>query len=158
MAGIEYSIQERDRGSRINIGQVQWSADTQRMQAGTIRAEIADVVKAAFNKDLSMERVRLLKNLKDVPFTPSPARVKATINILGLTDKESEDIWAKLEKNTRYEFLQAITSHAQTYYRSGANVERGTELEELGGHLIMHPEVWDNIDKQTKKGEEKSSS
>lgn len=142
------------RGSRINIGQVQWSSDTQKLQAGTIRAEIADVVKAAFSKDLAMERVRLLRGLKDVPFNPSPARVKATINILGLDQKESDEIWAKLEKNTRYEFLQAITSHAQAYYRPGANVERGTELEELGGYLIMHPEVWENIDKQTKKEEE----
>lgn len=158
-AGHDDFIYKRiHRGSRIGIGQVQWSTDTQRLQAGTIRAEIVDVVKAAFNKDLAMERVNMLRKLKDVPFTPSPARVKATINVLGLGEKESDEIWAKLERNTRYEFLQAITNHAQTYYRKGADVERGTELEELGGHLIMHQDVWDQIDRQTKKEEDKSSS
>lgn len=147
------------RGKRLGIGVAQWSQDTMTLQDATIRSEIVDVVRAAFNKDAALDRVKYMKGLKDVPFAPTEARKAATARILGLGEGESDAIWGAVARNTRYEFLQAVTLVAHDrYYKAAGNPERGTELEELGGKLIMQPDIWEQIERQTKKEEDGKAS
>lgn len=153
-AGDEFTFKRVHRGRTLPIGVV-WSNDTQKLQSATLRAEIVDVTRAAFDRKVAQDRIDHMKRLKDESFKPTKARIEASKNILGLGDKESNGIWDRIEANNRYEFLQAVTSYAQTYYTKGGNAERGTELEELGGELAMNRSIWDAIEKQTEKEEGK---
>lgn len=143
-------------GKKLSVGNI-WSNDTHLLESATIRSQIKDVTKAAFSKEIAMGRVQNMRHLKDEAFTPLPERVEATRRILGLSQQESDAIWGKVIQNNRYEFLQAITNHAQSYYNKDSNPERETELEELGGSLASGKALWEAIERETERATRKKA-
>lgn len=143
-------------GKKLGLGNI-WSQDTLTLQNATVRSEIRDVTRAAFSREIAIDRINRMKGLKNEKFTPAPERIEATRRILNLTEGENKAIWDKMAMNTRYEFLQAVTSHAQSYYVSKGRPERGTELEELGGTLIDSDSIWGLIEKETARKESRKS-
>lgn len=151
-----FKFQRRHVGKALDVGDI-WSQDTQILESATIRSQIKDVTRAAFSKEIAENRMRKLRELKGQKFAPIEERKEATKRILGLSEAESKAIWDNVAANTRYEFLQAVTNHAQSYYAADKNPERETELEELGGSLGSGNALWEAIEKETKRIEDKKA-
>lgn len=145
-----YKFKKVHRGKELAPG-VLWSDDTQKLQDATTMSEIKDITAAAFNKEIAEGRIVKMRGLRDEKFTPMPQRVVATRKLLNLTKEENEAIWNRIEANNRYEYVQAVTNYAQVYFAKGANAERGTELENMGGRLFSERAIWDQIEADVKR-------
>ncbi|MEM3265025.1 MAG: hypothetical protein QXH07_03625 [Thermoplasmata archaeon] len=143
------SIRQIHIGTRKDEG-MYWSNKTAELEGLTILSKVNDAVQKVFSADFYqdvMEHFKLLKTEK-IPIKI----VDASLNILGFTQEEAKDIYKKIEGNSRFDFVQAITSKANDYIVNGSNnPERGYELQKIGGQLITDKELWKKIDAESEK-------
>lgn len=136
-------------GGRKDEGKY-WSDRTAQKERELILAKVGDMVNYVFAPTFYadvMERFGKLAEQK-IPLKV----VDASISLLGLTKDEGDDIYKKIEGNSRYDFVQAVTSKANDYLQPGKNHERGYELQKIGGKLIQNErDIWAQIDAESDK-------
>ncbi len=141
------------RGKRItNTGSI-WSNATIQLLNATTLSQIQDVINATFDPDnveIMMERLR---ETEKKPI--SPTWIDLTQHALGLTGNENEAIWKKVEENTRYGFIQAVTSYANDLMEK--KPERASELQKLGWQLTSE-RYWKEIEDKEKAERAKRES
>ncbi|MEM4066487.1 MAG: hypothetical protein QXV17_06485 [Candidatus Micrarchaeaceae archaeon] len=132
-------------GKRIDdIGNI-WSNTTRIAEGNLILSQINDTINYALDPDSVQIRIEQLAEAKKKPIKPS--WIDDTAVELGLTKEENQKIWDKIDENTRYGFIQATTSYANSILRDDGNPERATELQRKAW-TFKDDDVWAKIEKK----------
>lgn len=144
--GKDYS--RRHIGGRLSEGVDDrvWSRETQKILSELIKSQTRDVATSAFDQVDIMYEIAKLDKLKGEPMKAT--FMDATPSVLGLSEKDNEAIWDRIEGNNRYEFLQAVTNRANDYFKRDSDPEKGVELQQLGGRLLNDPSIWNEIERE----------
>jgi len=142
-------IKQIHAGIRKDEG-MYWSNTTTELEKMTTLSKVKDVIQLVFSADFYNEVMDRFKTLKteNLPLKV----VNASLKLLGLSEDEGKDIYKKIEGNSRYDFIQAITSKANDYLTpQSQNPERSYEMQKMGGQLITDLELWKKIEKESEK-------
>jgi len=141
-------ISQRHIGKRLTEGNV-WSQRTQTLANLVTLSQIKDMAQYSFSLSNAKKFTDEAEKLHEQPIEPTVEYIRASEKVLQLTEEETRSIWEKVRENNRYELVQAITSTANTTFRT--NPERGTELQELGGALVEQPSIWDAVERTSRR-------
>jgi hypothetical protein len=135
---------------RIHIGHRSedsdiWSNQTKIAEVNLTLSQVTDIVKRAFDKDMIDDVLFQLSETKKKVIKPT--WVDLTAKEFHLTDAENSTIWAKIESNNRYEYIQAVTSHANDLLIKGTDPDRATILQELAWELI-NDAPWKRVERK----------
>ena len=135
-------------GGRIGEGDY-WSYKTRQYENLLLLSEVEDMVQYVFSNEFKNEVGERFKTLKAENLPPKI--IDASLKILNLTEEEGKDIYGRIDGNTRYDFIQAITNKANDYLNDKKNPERGYELQVVGGKLVTDRELWKKIETNAEK-------
>jgi len=109
--------------------------------------KVADVISAAFSRDIFVRLVNKMTSATERPITGDPVEViDVTAKRFNLRDAEKTSVLRKLIEGadlSQYGLLNAVTSAAQD---KELDYERATELERVGGEIIeLSQTEWKHI-------------
>lgn len=144
----EFGFRQVHLGGRAEEGDY-WSQNTIRLNDATTLSKIQDFTAKALGVEYIKQGIRQLRGLKEQHIEQPIKFVLASKKILSLTEPETDSILRLLEGNTRYDYVQALTATAQIHITDNAETlpERKTEIEEIAGRLVEHPEAWKQIER-----------
>lgn len=122
-----------------------FSDDTKRLEDATLLSKAADVVNAALDPTKVKARIDRYQALTETKMTDVVQTVKQLADIHQLTEGEGKSVLEHLIQGgdiSHYGLLNAVTRTAQ----DAASYDRATELEALGGQLlVLAPTSWERI-------------
>lgn len=126
-----------------------WSDETRKADDRALALKVRDSIRAVADEAKFSLAVKRMENVAQVPVKANPAEaVEVLAQETGITEGEKGDVLRHLIEGgdlSRWGFIQAITRTAQDV----SSYDRATELEALGGDLLMvsgHAPVWEKID------------
>ena len=143
-------ISQRHIGKRMGLGDI-WSQRTIELQAATTLSQADDMVKATFDLKAAQAFADALQGLKVEKIPITAEYQDATEKILNLSNEDRKAIWGKVESNNKFELVQAITAHANDLFKQKEAPEKATDMQELGGKLVNHRSIWDEIAKEAER-------
>lgn len=149
------AYEKRHVGSKNETGDI-WRERTQDLRKKLLESEIEDITVSAFDPKRAEKLMTNLRGLQAEKIKPT--YIDITSEIFGLTDDENKQIWNKLEQNTRYEFVQAVTAYANDVYVGNQKPERSLELQKLGYNLTTNSDLWKNLEKRASASDAKSDA
>lgn len=142
-------FERRHIGERKDEGHL-WSNRTNDIEKNLILSKVNDATTKVFSPDFYtdvMERFGQL-NTEKLP----PKIIDASVKLLGIREDDKDEIYKRIDGNTRYDYIQAITNRANDYTKPGAvNPERAYELQVIGGNLMTSRELWKKIDREAER-------
>jgi len=110
-----------------------WSDETRRRLTNLIISQVNDTVNNAFDDAKIDDALMTLGETQKKVIKPT--WVKFTGDEFGWTEEENKAIWDRIERNNRYEFIQAVTSYANDVLKAGNSPERAIELQKQAWEL-----------------------
>ena len=125
-----------------------WSNQTKIAEVNLTLSQFTDIVKRAFDRDMIDDALMQIAETKKKPIKAT--WVNLTAKEFHLSDEENKAIWTRIEENNRYEYIQAVTAHANTMLEEGSNPERASALQELAWDLVQDA-PWIRIEKKSEE-------
>lgn len=117
-------------GERLDVGVINWSAETRAKQLALITSKVSDAVRTFASVEFWAAKVAELEAQAAKPVTDADKTIKAVAKTLRLTDDESGsvlDMFIRGGQMTAGGVLNAITAAAQTV----ADADRAADLERV---------------------------
>ena len=118
-------------GGRQNVGEIDWSVDTQRKTLEVVQSQVTDTVVKFLDPEFIRAAVESLQKMAETPLEDPKSTLELVARELKFTEQEEHDVFAMFMnggQNTAGGVLQAVTAAAQLVI----DPERAAELEDLG--------------------------
>jgi hypothetical protein len=135
----EESLAQVHVGARLQLGEVQWTDNTLRLNDEALWAQVGDVIDSTFNPDTFRKMVDTFKGAKAVEIK-KPVEVTEAVSVkLALSEEKKTALtrYFAAEGDTLFGLVQGITRLAQDLEDPDAQVE----MERFGGAVLANPKL-----------------
>jgi hypothetical protein len=133
----EQSLAQVHVGARLQLGEVQWTDNTLRLNDEALWAQVGDVIDATFNPDTFHKLVEQFKGAKAVEIKKPVEVTEAVAVKLALSEERKTALtrYFAAEGDTLFGLVNGVTRLAQDF----EDPDQQTEVERYAGKLLAEP-------------------